>query len=253
MELRLDGKVALVTGAFGGLGRDFALMLARAGAAVALAGRRIGEGRKLAEEMRRDGARVDAFAMDVTDRASVDAAVERAETALGPLDVLVNNAGIAITRPFLDLTEREWHDVMDVNLDGAFRVAQAVALRMRAAGKGGSIVNIASVLGERVAAQVAPYATSKAALVQLTRAMALELARDRIRVNALAPGYIETPLNRDFFATEGGQALVKRVPQRRLGRVEDLEGALLLLCSDASSFMTGATIAVDGGHTVSSL
>jgi len=126
-------------------------------------------------------------------------------------------------------------------------------LRMRAAGKGGSIVNIASVLAERVAAQVAPYATSKAALVQLTRAMALELARDRIRVNALAPGYIETPLNRDFFATEGGQALVKRVPQRRLGRVEDLEGALLLLCSDASSFMTGATIAVDGGHTVSSL
>jgi len=253
MELRLDGKVALVTGAFGGLGRDFALMLARAGAAVALAGRRIGEGRKLADEMRRDGARVEAIAMDVTDRESVDIAVERAETALGPLDVLVNNAGVAITRPFLDLTEREWHDVMDVNLDGAFRVAQAVALRMRAAGKGGSIVNIASVLAERVAAQVAPYATSKAALVQLTRAMALELARDRIRVNALAPGYIETPLNRDFFATEGGQALVKRVPQRRLGRVEDLEGALLLLCSDASSFMTGATIAVDGGHTVSSL
>jgi len=253
MELRLDGKVVLVTGAFGGLGRDFALMLARAGAAVALAGRRIGEGRKLADEMRRDGARVEAIAMDVTDRESVDIAVERAETALGPLDVLVNNAGVAITRPFLDLTEREWHDVMDVNLDGAFRVAQAVALRMRAAGKGGSIVNIASVLAERVAAQVAPYATSKAALVQLTRAMALELARDRIRVNALAPGYIETPLNRDFFATEGGQALVKRVPQRRLGRVEDLEGALLLLCSDASSFMTGATIAVDGGHTVSSL
>ena len=253
MDLRLDGKVALVTGAFGGLGRDFALMLARAGAAVALAGRRIGEGRKLADEMRRDGARVEAIAMDVTDRTSVDEAVERAETALGPLDVLVNNAGVAITRPFLELTEREWHDVMDVNLDGAFRVAQAVALRMRAAGKGGSIVNIASVLAERVAAQVAPYATSKAALVQLTRAMALELARDRIRVNALAPGYIETPLNRDFFATEGGQALVKRVPQRRLGRVEDLEGALLLLCSDASSFMTGATIAVDGGHTVSSL
>ena len=253
MDLRLDGKVALVTGAFGGLGRDFALMLARAGAAVALSGRRIGDGRKLADAMRRDGARVEAIAMDVTDRESVDIAVERAETALGPLDVLVNNAGVAITRPFLDLTEREWHDVMDVNLDGTFRVAQAVALRMRAAGKGGSIVNIASVLAERVAAQVAPYATSKAALVQLTRAMALELARDRIRVNALAPGYIETPLNRDFFATEGGQALVKRVPQRRLGRVEDLEGALLLLCSDASSFMTGATIAVDGGHTVSSL
>jgi len=253
MELRLDGKVALVTGAFGGLGRDFARILARAGAAVALAGRRLHEGRALAEEMRREGARAEAFEMDVTDRASVDAAVDRAEAALGPLDVLVNNAGIAITRPFLDLSEREWRDVLDVNLDGAFRVAQAVALRMKAAGKGGSIVNIASVLGERVASQVAPYATSKAALVQLTRAMALELARDRIRVNALAPGYIETPLNRDFFASEGGQALVKRVPQRRLGHVDDLEGALLLLCSDASSFMTGATVAVDGGHAVSSL
>jgi NAD(P)-dependent dehydrogenase (short-subunit alcohol dehydrogenase family) len=251
MELRLDGKVALVTGAFGGLGRDFAGMLARAGAAVALAGRRLGEGRALADALRRDGARAEAFAMDVTDRSSVDAAVERAEAALGPIDVLVNNAGVAVTRPFVELTEREWRDVLDVNLDGAFRVAQAVARRMRAAGRGGSIVNIASVLGERVAAQVAPYAASKAALIQLTRAMAVELARDGIRVNALAPGYVLTPINQDFFATEAGQALVKRVPQRRLGRAEDLEGPLLLLCSDASSFMTGATIAVDGGHAIS--
>ena len=253
MDLRLDGKVALVTGAFGGLGRDFAGMLARAGAAVALAGRRLDQGRALADALHGDGARAEAFAMDVTDRASVDEAVERAEAALGPIDVLVNNAGVAVTRPFLDLSEREWRDVLDVNLDGAFRVAQAVARRMRAGGRGGSIVNIASVLGERVAAQVAPYAASKAALVQLTRAMAVELARDGIRVNALAPGYVLTPINQEFFATEAGQALVKRVPQRRLGRAEDLEGPLLLLCSDASSFMTGATIAVDGGHAISSI
>jgi NAD(P)-dependent dehydrogenase (short-subunit alcohol dehydrogenase family) len=228
-------------------------MLARAGASVALAGRRIDEGRTLAGAMRSEGLRAEAFAMDVADRASVDAAVDAAAASLGAIDVLVNNAGVALTRPFLDVSEDEWTAILGVNLDGAFRVAQAVARRMRDAKRGGSIVNIASVLAERVAAQVAPYATSKAALVQLTRAMALELARDRIRVNALAPGYIETPLNRDFFATEGGQAMVKRIPQRRLGRVEDLEGPLLLLASDASAFMTGATIAVDGGHAVGSL
>jgi len=253
MQLRLDGKVALVTGAFGGLGREFAHILARAGASVALAGRRVDEGRALAGTMRQTGATVTAVAMDVTDRASVDAALAEAAGSLGEIDVLVNNAGVAITRPFLDLTERDWANVLDVNLDGAFRVAQAVARRMRDAGRGGSIVNIASVLAERVAAQVAPYAASKAALVQLTRAMALELARHRIRVNALAPGYVETELNRDFFATEGGAALVKRIPQRRLGRVEDLEAPLLLLASDASAYITGATLAVDGGHAISSL
>jgi len=253
MQLRLDGKVALVTGAFGGLGREFAHILARAGASVALAGRRVDEGRALAGTMRQTGATVTAVAMDVTDRASVDAALAEAAGSLGEIDVLVNNAGVAITRPFLDLTERDWANVLDVNLDGAFRVAQAVARRMRDAGRGGSIVNIASVLAERVAAQVAPYAASKAALVQLTRAMALELARHRIRVNALAPGYVETELNRDFFATEGGAALIKRIPQRRLGRVEDLEAPLLLLASDASAYITGATLAVDGGHAISSL
>ena len=253
MQLRLDGKVALVTGAFGGLGREFAHILARAGASVALAGRRVDEGRALAGTMRQAGATVTAVAMDVTDRASVDAALAEAAGSLGEIDVLVNNAGVAITRPFLDLTERDWANVLDVNLDGAFRVAQALARRMRDAGRGGSIVNIASVLAERVAAQVAPYAASKAALVQLTRAMALELARHRIRVNALAPGYVETELNRDFFATEGGAALVKRIPQRRLGRVDDLEAPLLLLASDASAYITGATLAVDGGHAISSL
>ena len=253
MELRLDGKVALVTGAFGGLGRDFALVLARAGASVALAGRRIDDGRAIAHAMAEEGFRVTAVGMDVTDRASVEAAIDEAASALGPVDVLVNNAGVAVTRPFLDLTERDWIAVLDVNLDGAWRVAQAVARRLKDAERPGAIVNIASVLAERVAAQVAPYTVSKAALVQLTRAMALELARYGIRVNALAPGYVETPINRNFFATEGGRALVKRIPQRRLGRVEDLEAPLLLLASDASAYMTGAVIAVDGGHAVSSL
>ncbi|MFO1309704.1 MAG: SDR family oxidoreductase [Burkholderiales bacterium] len=253
MELRLDGKVALVTGAFGGLGRDFARMLARAGASVALAGRRLQEGKAIARAMADEGLRVAAIAMDVTDRASVEAAVDEAAAAFGVVDVLVNNAGVAVTRPFLDLTERDWAGVLDVNLDGAWRVAQAVARRLKEAERPGTIVNIASVLADRVAAQVAPYTVSKAALVQLTRAMALELARYGIRVNALAPGYVETPINRDFFATEGGRALVKRIPQRRLGRVEDLEAPLILLASDASTYMTGAVIAVDGGHAVSSL
>lgn len=253
MQLRLDGKVALVTGAFGGLGRDFARMLARAGASVALAGRRLQEGKAIAQAMADEGHRVAAIAMDVTDRASVEAAVDEAAAAFGVVDVLVNNAGVAVTRPFLDLTERDWAGVLDVNLDGAWRVAQTVARRLKEAERPGTIVNIASVLADRVAAQVAPYTVSKAALVQLTRAMALELARYGIRVNALAPGYVETPINRDFFATEGGRALVKRIPQRRLGRVEDLEAPLLLLASDASTYMTGAVIAVDGGHAVSSL
>jgi len=248
-----EARTALVTGSTRGIGRAIAVRLAQDGFVVVLNHASDTGARAALEEIQAAGGVAHAVRADVSEPDECRRLVRAAQSAVGPLDVLVNNAGVAITRPFLDLTEREWHDVMDVNLDGAFRVAQAVALRMRAAGKGGSIVNIASVLAERVAAQVAPYATSKAALVQLTRAMALELARDRIRVNALAPGYIETALNRDFFATEGGQALVKRVPQRRLGRVEDLEGALLLLCSDASSFMTGATVAVDGGHAVSSL
>jgi NAD(P)-dependent dehydrogenase (short-subunit alcohol dehydrogenase family) len=253
MDLRLDGKVALVTGAFGGLGLHFAQTLADAGAAVALAGRRIDEGRSLAAAMSAAGHRVFALRMDVGERASVEAALDEAAAALGPIDVLVNNAGVALTRPFLELTDEDWSGVLDVNLDGAFRVAQAVARRMKDAKRAGSIVNIASIVGLRVASQVAPYAASKAALIQLTKAMALELARFGIRVNAIAPGYVETALNSDFFATEAGAALVKRIPQRRLGRVENLAGPLLLLASDASSYMTGAVLVVDGGHSINSL
>jgi NAD(P)-dependent dehydrogenase (short-subunit alcohol dehydrogenase family) len=253
MDLRLDGKVALVTGAFSGLGRHFAHTLASAGAAVALAGRRIDEGTALAADMRSAGHRVVAVRMDVASRESVARALDEARAALGPIDVLVNNAGVALTQPFLDVGDDDWRAILAVNLDGAFRVAQEVARRMRDAKRAGSIVNVASIAGLRVAAQIAPYAASKAALIQLTKAMALELARHSIRVNAIAPGYVETPLNRDFFATEAGQALVKRIPQRRLGRPQDLDAPLLLLASDASAYMTGAVVVVDGGHTVNSL
>jgi NAD(P)-dependent dehydrogenase (short-subunit alcohol dehydrogenase family) len=252
-EHSLTGKCALVTGAFGGLGKHFALTLARAGASVALAGRRMDAGQKVAAEIRAAGGRASVHAMEVTDPESVRAAIEGAATELGPVTILVNNAGVAVTKPFLDVTETDWASVVDVNLNGAWRVAQATARHMKAHGHGGSIINIASITGLRVAGSISSYVASKAGLIQLTKAMALELARFNIRVNALAPGYIETDINRDFFATESGQTLVKRIPQRRIGKPEELDGPLLLLASDASSYMTGSVLVADGGHLVSSL
>jgi NAD(P)-dependent dehydrogenase (short-subunit alcohol dehydrogenase family) len=166
---------------------------------------------------------------------------------------VVNNAGIAVTKPLLEHTADDWDKVIGVNLTGAWQVAQAAARHMVAHRQGGSIINITSILGLRVAQQVPSYVASKAALDHLTKAMALELARNNIRVNALAPGYIETGINREFFESEAGRALIKRVPQRRIGRLEELDGALLLLASDASKYMTGSTIVVDGGHLVSTL
>ena len=252
-ENSMQGKCALVTGAFGGLGRHFALTLVRAGARVGLVGRRVEAGEALAAEIRAAGGTCSVQAMDVTDPQSVQRAVDGVVQALGPLDVLVNNAGVAVTKAFLDLTEKDWNDVVDVNLNGAWRVAQCVARHMRDSKRGGSIVNIASITGIRVAGAISAYVASKAGLIQLTEAMALELARHRIRVNALAPGYIETDINRDFFTSEAGQALIKRIPQRRIGQAEELDGPLLLLASDASSYMTGSVIVADGGHLVSSL
>jgi NAD(P)-dependent dehydrogenase (short-subunit alcohol dehydrogenase family) len=253
MELTLARRNALVTGANGSLGRHFALTLARAGADVALGARRRESLADVADEVRALGRRVCTVALDVTDAAGVAAAFDAAANALGGIDVVVNNAGIAITRPLLDHSEDDWQRVIDVNLNGAWRVAQTAARHMVAQAKGGSIVNVASILGLRVASQVPGYAASKAALIQLTKAMALELARHRIRVNALAPGYIETGMNRDFFASEAGQALVKRIPQRRIGTPDELDGPLLLLASDAGSYMTGSVLTVDGGHVVNSL
>jgi NAD(P)-dependent dehydrogenase (short-subunit alcohol dehydrogenase family) len=249
----IRGKVALVTGASSGLGEHFARRLATAGATVIAGARRVDRLETLAAQIAAAGGKALAVSLDVTDRASVEAAFARAVEAVGAPDIVVNNAGIARTAASLELDEREWRDVLDTNLDGAWRVAQAAARAMTAAGKGGSLINIASILGLRVASSLLAYAAAKAALVQVTQALALEWARHRIRVNAIAPGYIETDMNRDFFATDAGQAVVKRVPQRRIGQPSDLDGALLLLASDASAYMTGSVIVVDGGHLVSSL
>lgn len=245
----LTGKTALVTGASGGLGLHFAKLLAANGASVILSARRLPALDQACAAIRAAGGTAEPLEMDVSQANSVTAAFARLP---GPLDILINNAGVTATQRAENLDEAAWDGILDTNLKGAFLVAQAAARGMKAAG-GGAIVNVASILGMRVAGSVSPYAASKAGLIHLTKALALEWARDKIRVNALCPGYIETDLNRDFFASEAGQTLIKRIPQRRLGKPEELDGALLLLCSAAGSYITGSVIAVDGGHLVSSL
>ena len=242
MEVSLKGKRALVTGASSGLGLHFAGVLSRAGADVTLAARRLDKVQAAAAAL--DNA--DAIVLDVTDAGSVAKVF-----AAAPYDIVVNNAGISGASAAKDMDVADFQRVLDTNLTGVFAVAQAAARAM--GGKGGSIINIASILGLRVAGHVAAYAASKAGVVQLTKALALEWARYDVRVNALCPGYIETPINQDFFQTAAGQDLIRRIPQRRLGQLDDLDGPLLLLASDASAYMTGAVIAVDGGHLVSSL
>jgi len=252
----LTGKTALVTGAFGGLGLHFARVLAAHGAKVALAGRRIELGHAVAGEIGAAVARpseVRAYGLDVTDAASVAAAIAGISADLGPPAIVVNNAGTVARGASLDLAEDAWNGVLDVNLSGVFRVAQASAGEMVRTGTRGTIVNIASILGLRVRSQVVAYAASKAAVVQLTKALALEWAEHGIRVNAIAPGYFETDINRDLLRSPVGQAIVARIPQQRPGRLAELDGPLLLLASDASSYMTGAVIPVDGGHLVSTL
>ena len=246
-------RVALVTGASSGLGENFARRLAAEGCTVAVAARRTDRLERLVNEICAAGGKAAAFALDVSDPASVEACFAAMVKAVGAPDIVVNNAGIARSKASLELTEADWRDVMNTNLDGAWRVAQASAKAMVAAKKGGSIVNIASVLGLRVSIHLLAYAAAKAALVQMTKALALEWARHGIRVNAIAPGYVETEINTGLFATEAGQAMVKRVPQRRIGTPRDLDGALLLLASDAGAYMTGSVVVVDGGHVVSSL
>lgn len=246
----LTDRAAIVTGASSGLGRHFALTLARAGAKVALAARRGGELTALAREIEGFDGRAVPITVDVMKADSVKAAVEIAETELGPITILVNNAGIAVTKAALRTDEAEWDRVIDTDLKGAWLMAKEVASHMVRLGHGGSIINIGSIVGIGAVAQVPAYSAAKAGLHQLTRALAVELARHDIRVNAIAPGYTETDINREFLASEAGQALLRRIPQRRAGMPQDLDGALLLLASDASRFMTGSIVVVDGGHSI---
>jgi NAD(P)-dependent dehydrogenase (short-subunit alcohol dehydrogenase family) len=247
---KLAGRHVLVTGASGGLGEHFAKLVARCGARVTIAARRRDRLDELAGALAALGApEVRAVELDVTEPASVEAAL----AAAGTIDVLVNNAGISEGRPALDVPLELFDAVVDTNLRGPWLLSTGAARAWRDAGRGGVIVNIASILSFRVTGAVPAYAASKAAVMQLTSALALEWARYGIRVNALAPGYISTEMNSAFFESDAGKAMIKRIPMRRLGQPEDLDGAFLLLASDASAWMTGTCIAVDGGHLVSSL
>lgn len=242
----LRGRKALITGASGLLGAHFARVLHSAGARVVLGARRIEACEALVAELGREA---EALRLDVQDEASIAAAFEAAPDC----DILVNNAGIAATRSFLEHSAADFDQVLSINLRGAFLVGQAAARRMVANKSGGSIINIASVLGERIIPGVAGYTAAKAGLIHMTRQMAVELARHEIRVNAIAPGYIASDINAGFFASDGGQAMIKRIPQRRLGTPTDLDGPLLLLASKAGAHMTGSVITVDGGHSINSL
>jgi len=249
----VSGKRVLVTGASSGLGESFAETLAQAGARVAVAARRLDRLEMLRDRLADVSHRLVIAQLDVTDPESVSSGITEIEQSLGGLDVLVNNSGVANTVRAEHMTDDDFDWVIDTNLKGAWRVAQRVGQGMIERKAAGSIINIESILSHRVSAGLLAYAASKAGLLQITNTLALEWARYNIRVNGIAPGYIETEINRDFFASEPGQRVIKKIPQRRIGKPTDLDGVLLLLASDASSFMTGSTLVVDGGHMVNSL
>jgi len=246
----LHGKVALVTGASSGLGARFAEVLAERGAAVVLLARRADRLDALKGQIENSGGKAIAVEADVRDRAAMRAAFAAAEQAFGTVTILVNNAGVVSSGRAVELAEDEWRRILSTNLDAVFFCAQEAARRMLAAGTGGAIVNIASVLGFGVDKGVIAYATAKAGVIQLTKALALELAFKGIRVNAIAPGWIVTELNRDYLQSERGAALKREIPIGRFGEERDLDGPLLLLVSDAGRFVTGATIVADGGQMI---
>jgi NAD(P)-dependent dehydrogenase (short-subunit alcohol dehydrogenase family) len=252
-QFRLDGKVALVTGASSGLGLFFATTLAQAGAHVVVAARRREALESLCKEIAQQGGKASAVSLDVTQAASVQACFEDCERVAGVPDVIVNNAGTTVSKPAIDQSEEDWDQVIDANLKGCWQVGTQAARRLIVAQKPGSIINIASILGQRVAANVGPYAISKAGVIQATKVMALEWARYGIRTNALLPGYVRTPINAEFLDSAAGEKLRLRIPSRRFNELSDLSGPLLLLASDAGRAMSGATLAVDSGHLVSGL
>ena len=246
----LEGKVALVTGASSGLGSHFAETLSNAGAKIILAARRTEELKKIQSNLSQESFVIE---LDVNDKDSVLDLLKEVQILEKKIDILVNNAGISDPKKFKEMSEESWLRIIETNLNGAFRVAKYVADSMINSKTKGSIINIASILGLRVGLNLTSYASAKAALIQLTKSMALELARSDIRVNALAPGYILTDINKDFFSTKEGKGYIKNIPMQRLGLKRELDGALLLLSSDDSSFMTGSTLVVDGGHLVNPL
>ncbi|MFT3816088.1 MAG: glucose 1-dehydrogenase [Rubrivivax sp.] len=250
----LAGKRVLVTGASSGLGENFARVAARCQARLVIAARRKAKLETLAAQLGDLGApQVTVLEMDVASESSIDDAFAAIDASGGPLDVVVNNAGVSNEGPALTLPTRDFDDLMAINVRGVWLVAVQAARRWKTAGRGGSIVNIASIQGERVMPYITPYSTSKAAVVHLTKSLALEWARYGIRVNAIEPGYIATEMTDEMWDTDHGKALIKRIPMRRLGKPEELDGLFLLLATDAGSWMTGACVPVDGGHLCSSL
>lgn len=252
IEVNFEGKIALITGASSGLGARFAKILAQAGAQVVLASRRIERLKELRAEIEAEGGAAHVVSLDVTDYASIKSAIAHAETEAGPIDILVNNSGVSITQRLLDVTPEDYAYVTDTNQRGAFFVAQETAKRMIARAKGDPkkqhrIINIASVAGLRIVPQIGIYCMSKAAVVHMTKSMAVEWGRYGINVNAICPGYIATEINAEYFASEAGQKLINQLPRRRVGLPEDLDGLLLFLASEESRFINGTIITADDG------